>query len=115
MRQAILSRQQTESWYWQECLQLIDYAKAAIEHAGITPIVSPVRGDRRCKTQLQRIFVYFFGGWCLFVTLICCIIGMYNKDPFTFALNVITPVVLTALGIIMSKLAECERAKESGK
>lgn len=32
MRQAILSRQQTESWYWQECLQLIDYAKAAIEH-----------------------------------------------------------------------------------
>ena len=26
------------------CMQLIDYAKAAIEHAGITPIVSPVSG-----------------------------------------------------------------------
>lgn len=26
------------------CMQLIDCAKAAIEHAGITPIVSPVRG-----------------------------------------------------------------------
>ena len=26
------------------CMQLIDYAKAAIEHAGITPLVSPVRG-----------------------------------------------------------------------
>ena len=26
------------------CMQLIDYAKAAIEHAGITPIVAPVRG-----------------------------------------------------------------------
>ena len=26
------------------CMQLIDYAKAAIEHAGITPIVSTVRG-----------------------------------------------------------------------
>ena len=26
------------------CMQLMDYAKAAIEHAGITPIVSPVRG-----------------------------------------------------------------------
>lgn len=26
------------------CMQLIDYAKAAIEHAGLTPIVSPVRG-----------------------------------------------------------------------
>ena len=44
------------------------------------------------------------------MTLICCIMGMY-----TFAMNVITPVVLTALGIIMLKLAECERAKESGK
>jgi len=40
------------------CMQLIDYAKAAIEHAGITPIVSPVRGgNRRCKTQLQRTSV----------------------------------------------------------
>ena len=38
------------------CMQLIDYAKAAIEHAGITPIVSPVRGGR-CKTQLQRTSV----------------------------------------------------------
>lgn len=45
------------------------------------------------------------------MTLICCIMGMYNKNPFTL----ITPVVLTALGIIMLKLAECERAKESGK
>ena len=35
------------------------------------------------------------------MTLICCIMGMYNKNPFTFAMNVITPVVLTALGIIM--------------
>lgn len=26
------------------CMRLIDYAKATIEHAGITPIVSPVRG-----------------------------------------------------------------------
>lgn len=49
------------------------------------------------------------------MTLICCIMGMYNKDPFTFALNVITPVVLTALGIIMPKLAECERAKKFEK
>lgn len=49
------------------------------------------------------------------MTLICCIMGMYNKNPFTFAMNVITPVVLTALGIIMLKLAECERVKESGK
>ena len=49
------------------------------------------------------------------MTLICCIMGMYYKTPFTFAMNVITPLVLTALEIIMLKLAECERAKESGK
>ena len=49
------------------------------------------------------------------MTLICCIMGMYNKNPFTFAMNVITPVVLNEIGSIMLKRAECERAKESGK
>ena len=41
--------------------------------------------------------------------------GNVYKNPFTFAMNVITPVVLTALGIIMLKLAECERAKRIWK
>lgn len=53
----------------------------------------------------------FFGGWCFAVTAVCCIMGMYNKDPFTFALNVITPVVLTALGLIMPQLAKREKKK----
>mgnify|MGYP000575757418 FL=1 len=65
-----------------------------------------------CEKSEDRIL---FWRMVFFVTLICCIMGMYNKNPFTFAMNVITPVVLTALGIIMLKLAECERAKESGK
>ena len=126
------------------CMQLIDYAKAAIEHAGITPIVSPVRGGTDgarlsfkglpCPNlgtgghAFHGVFEHItvegmeksedrilFWRMVFFVTLICCIMGMYNKNPFTFAMNVITPVVLTALGIIMLKLAECERAKESGK
>lgn len=54
----------------------------------------------------------FFGGWCFFVTAACCIMGMYSKEPLTLALNVITPIVLTALGLIMPKLAERERAKK---
>ena len=54
----------------------------------------------------------FFGGWCLFVTAACCIMGMYSKEPLTLALNIITPVVLTALGLIMPKLAQRERAKK---
>ena len=43
------------------------------------------------------------------MTLICCIMGMYNKNPFTFALNVITPVVLTALGLILPEIVKREQ------
>ncbi len=52
----------------------------------------------------------FFGWWCFGVTAFCCILGMYSDDPFTMALNIITPVVLTALGLIMPYLAKRERA-----
>lgn len=54
----------------------------------------------------------FFGGWCFFVTAACCIMGMYSKEPLTLALNIITPVVLTALGLIMPKLAQREKMKK---
>ena len=53
----------------------------------------------------------FFGCWCFGVTAVCCIMGMYDTNPFTFALNVITPVVLTALGIILPQIAKREQAK----
>ncbi len=54
---------------------------------------------------------YFFGAWCFVITAVCCILGMYDKDPFTFALNVITPVVLTVLGIILPQIAKREKHK----
>ena len=38
------------------CMQLIDYAKAAIEHAGITPIVSPVRGEQTVQDSASKDF-----------------------------------------------------------
>ena len=53
----------------------------------------------------------FFGGWCFAVTAVCCVMGMYDKDPFTFALNVITPVVLTVLGFILPAIAKREQQK----
>ena len=53
----------------------------------------------------------FFGAWCFIVTAACCIMGMYDKDPFTFALNIITPVVLTLLGIILPQIAKREQAQ----
>ena len=52
-----------------------------------------------------------FGCWCFLVTAACCLMGMYDKDLFTMALNVITPIVLTALGIILPQIAKREHAK----
>ena len=51
----------------------------------------------------------FFGAWCFLVTAASCILGMYDKDPFTFALNVITPLVLTALGVILPIIAKRQK------
>ena len=55
----------------------------------------------------------FFGGWCFLVTAASCILGMYDADPFTFALNVITPCVLCALGIILPMIAKKEKEKKA--
>lgn len=56
----------------------------------------------------------FFGIWCFGVTAASCILGMYDADPFTFALNVITPLVLTALGVILPMIAKREKDKAKG-
>ena len=50
-----------------------------------------------------------FGVWCFLITAVSCLLGMHSKDPFTFALNVITPLVLSILGIIMPLLAKNEK------
>ncbi|MET3617063.1 amino acid transporter [Peptoniphilus olsenii] len=53
----------------------------------------------------------FFGGWCFFVTAACCLLGIISDDPFQMMLNIITPVVLIALGMILPVL----RAREDKK
>ncbi|WP_026495591.1 APC family permease [Butyrivibrio sp. WCD3002] len=55
----------------------------------------------------------FFGGWCFLVTAASCILGMYDTDPFTFALNVITPLVLTGLGVILPIIAKKEKGSKA--
>lgn len=62
--------------------------------------------------QNQKV-AKFFVGWCFAVTAVCCFLGMYSDDLFTFALNVITPVVLTALGVLMPQIAKKENQKEN--
>lgn len=61
----------------------------------------------------NQVVAKFFGAWCFLVTAACCILGMYSKDTFTMALNIITPIVLTALGMIMPYLAKREREKNN--
>ena len=52
-----------------------------------------------------------FGYWCFILTAACCILGMYSDDTFTMVLNVVTPFVLAALGMIMPYLRKRELAK----
>ena len=59
----------------------------------------------------NQVVAKFFGWWCFGVTAFCCILGMYSDDPFTMILNIITPIVLTLLGLIMPYLAKREKAK----
>lgn len=54
----------------------------------------------------------FFGIWCFAITAICCLLGMYSTDIFTLILNIATPVVLTALGLILPEIAKLEKKKQ---
>lgn len=59
-----------------------------------------------------QVPAYIFGGFCLAMTLFCCITGMYSDDPFTMVLNVVTPVALTLLGLIMPAIRKRQDARE---
>lgn len=61
------------------------------------------------KFVKNQALAKFFGWWCFGVTLISCVLGMYDPDPFTLMLNIITPIVLTLLGIILPEIAKRER------
>ena len=50
-----------------------------------------------------------FGAWCFVLTAACCLLGMYKAgDMYTTILNIITPVVLTALGLILPAIKKKE-------
>ena len=53
----------------------------------------------------------FFGFWCFALTAFSCILGMYSEDIFTMCLNIATPIVLFALGMILPIIAKREREK----
>lgn len=48
------------------------------------------------------------GVWCFAFTAFACIGGMYSTDKFQLVLNILTPFILIALGLIMPYLAKKE-------
>ncbi|MBB5183527.1 APC family permease [Catenisphaera adipataccumulans] len=76
---------------------------------------------RRQSSKFPRAYQFtkkqglatFFGWFCFILTLACCIMGMYSPDAKTMALNVITPVVLVALGVIMPMIRKRQDEREA--
>ena len=69
---------------------------------------------KRVDDKFQREYYFVknrslgivLGAWCFAFTAFACIGGMYSKDIFQLALNVITPFILIALGLILPYIAK---------
>ena len=59
----------------------------------------------------NKKFGMFVGGWCLGITVVTCILGMYSEDIFEFVLNVCMPIILCGIGLIMPRIAKRQNAK----
>lgn len=67
-----------------------------------------------CFVKNNKIAL-FFGGWCFFLTLASCLLGVYSEDPFQLMLNITTPIVLVALGVILPMIRRREDIRLSEK
>lgn len=57
----------------------------------------------------------FAGWWCFAITAIFCLLGVYQAGDWTRTLlNIATPFVLLALGLIMPAIRKRQDAKEAG-
>lgn len=86
------------------------YIWVFVAYIGLRRKINEIHADYRFVKN-QKVAM-FFGYWCLIVTAACCIMGMYSTDTFTMILNIVTPCVLFALGMIMPYLRKRELAKE---
>lgn len=57
----------------------------------------------------NKLLGKFLGAWCIAVTSVFCIWGMYDEKPFKMFLNFITPFILLGLGTILPMLAKKQR------
>ncbi|MEE1199878.1 MAG: amino acid permease [Christensenellales bacterium] len=86
------------------------YLWVFVAYIGLRKHIKQIPTDYRFVKNQKLAF--FFGYWCFGVTAICCIMGMYSSDTFTMILNVATPCLLVALGMIMPWLAKRERLRK---
>ncbi len=66
------------------------------------------------KFTKHQGFALTMGVWCFLITALCCIGGMYEDNLFTVLLNVCTPIVLCALGLILPMIRKAEDKKNAG-
>lgn len=52
------------------------------------------------------------GAWCFILTAISCILGMKSDNSFELIMNIITPIVLIASGLLMPLIAKKTNAKQ---
>lgn len=71
--------------------------------------------EREYKFVKNNKVALFFGAWCFLVTLASCVLGMISDDPVQLALNVLTPVILIALGLILPIIRKKQDQKELEK
>ena len=72
----------------------------------------PERFPAEYRFTKKQGLAKFFGIWCFVLTAACCLLGMYSEDRFTMLLNILTPILLAALGMIMPLLARRERSRK---
>lgn len=61
----------------------------------------------------NKPFGYLVAAWCFLFTLGACMLGMYSPDPFQFAMNIATPMILVLMGLILPYFARREREKQA--
>ncbi|MFV0380679.1 MAG: amino acid permease [Breznakia sp.] len=62
------------------------------------------------KLTKSRVLGYIIGAWCFLFTSVACIGGMFNADETArIIMNIATPFILVALGLLLPVLAKRER------
>ncbi|MDR0614361.1 MAG: amino acid permease [Lactobacillales bacterium] len=89
-------------------------------------MLKKLREKRNLESEYQfvksSILGRMFGGWCFVLTAFACILGVVPKSLkvgagdwwFQLTLNIVTPFILLALGLLMPAIVKLGKRKERG-